>query len=39
MGKPIASQSFIEWLGEEKYQRLAKFCLRHIASLEIPIMR
>lgn len=38
-GVPIASQSFIGWLGEERYQKLAKFCLKYIANLELPIMR
>ena len=40
LGKPLASNSFIEWLGEEKYQKLAKFCLRYISNLEgLPAMR
>lgn len=39
LGVPLASTSFIGWLGEEKYQRLAKFCLRYIADLELPVMR
>lgn len=39
LGKELASQSFIGWLGEEKYQRLAKFCLVYISQLNIPIMR
>ncbi|GAK66608.1 phosphomannomutase [Moesziomyces antarcticus] len=38
-GQPLASQSFIGWLGEEKYQKLAKFCLKYIANLDLPIMR
>ncbi|KIV99195.1 uncharacterized protein PV09_09146 [Verruconis gallopava] len=39
MGVPLASQSFIGWLGEEKYKKLVKFCLRYIADLDIPVMR
>lgn len=40
MGQPLTSTSFIAWLGEEKYQRLAKFCLRYISELEgLPAMR
>ena len=39
LGKPIASQSFITWLGEERYQKLVKFCLKYIANLDIPVMR
>jgi phosphomannomutase len=39
LGEPLASQSFIGWLGEDKYQKLAKFCLKHIAGLDLPVMR
>ena len=39
MGQPLASTSFINWLGEEKYKKLVKFCLRYIADLDIPIQR
>ncbi|KAI9717528.1 MAG: Phosphomannomutase 1 [Candelaria pacifica] len=39
LGKPLASHSFIKWLGEEKYQGLVKFILHYIADLEIPIKR
>ncbi len=39
LGKPLASHSFIKWLGEEKYQQLVKFILHYIADLEIPIKR
>jgi|SRR5579871_4468919 len=39
MGVPLPSTSFIGWLGEEKYKRLAKFCLRYIADLDLPVMR
>jgi phosphomannomutase len=39
LGEKLASQSFIGWLGEDKYQRLAKFCLRYIAGLDMPVMR
>jgi phosphomannomutase len=39
MGKQLASQSFISWLGQEKYQRLARWILKYIASIEgIPKM-
>ncbi|CAO1618325.1 unnamed protein product [Parajaminaea phylloscopi] len=38
-GKELASQSFIGWLGEGKYQALAKFCLAYISRLDIPVMR
>jgi len=39
MGVPLASQSFIGWLGEEKYKRLVKFCLKYISELDLPVMR
>ena len=39
MGKPLASNSFIQWLGEEKYQELADFCLRYISNLKLPKKR
>jgi phosphomannomutase len=40
MGKSLPSNSFIHWLGEENYQKLAKFCLRYISQLEgLPAMR
>ncbi|KAG7093779.1 Phosphomannomutase 1 [Marasmius oreades] len=39
MGKPLASQSFIKLLGEEKYKPLVNFILHYIADLDIPIKR
>lgn len=39
MNKQLASQSFIGWIGEEKYKALVKFILRYISELDIPIMR
>lgn len=39
MGVPLASHSFIAWIGEEKYQKLVKFILHYIADLEIPKKR
>ncbi|SNX87717.1 probable phosphomannomutase [Melanopsichium pennsylvanicum] len=38
-GQSLASQSFIGWLGEEKYKKLVKFCLRYISELDLPVMR
>ncbi|KAG9237098.1 eukaryotic phosphomannomutase [Amylocarpus encephaloides] len=38
-GTPLASTSFIEWLGEEKYKPLVKFILHYIADLELPVQR
>ena len=38
-GVPLASQSFISWLGESKYKALVKFILHYIADLDIPVKR
>lgn len=38
-GKPLASASFIEWIGEDKYKALSKFILHYIADLELPRKR
>ena len=39
LGQPIASQSFIKFVGEERYKALVKFILHYIADLDIPIKR
>ncbi|KAI9221527.1 phosphomannomutase [Blastocladiella britannica] len=39
LGQKLASQSFIEWIGEKKYQELVKFILHYIADLDIPVKR
>jgi phosphomannomutase len=40
LGEPLPSNSLLQWLGEEKYQKLVKFCLRYISELEgLPAMR
>ncbi|GAT21729.1 phosphomannomutase [Aspergillus luchuensis] len=39
LGKPLQSNSFIQWLGEEKYQKLVNFLLKYIANVEIPKKR
>lgn len=38
-GKSLASNSFIQWLGEDKYQNLVNFCLKYIADLKLPKKR
>lgn len=38
-GKALSSQSFIGWLGEEKYKNFVRFVLHYIADLDIPIKR
>lgn len=39
LGENLASNSFIEWLGEEKYKKMANFVLHYIADLDIPVKR
>lgn len=40
LGQPLPPNSFLQRLGEENYQKLAKFCLRYISELEgLPAMR
>jgi phosphomannomutase len=38
-GVPLASHSFIKWLGEPKYKELVKFILHYVADLDIPVKR
>ena len=39
MGVPLASHSFIKWIGEDSYKRFVRFVLHYIADLDIPIKR
>lgn len=39
LGKELASQSFIQWIGNEKYNKLVKFILRYLSDIDIPIRR
>lgn len=39
LGQTLESQSFIKFLGEEKYKTLVKFLLHYIADMDIPIKR
>ncbi|KAF2134132.1 phosphomannomutase-like protein [Dothidotthia symphoricarpi CBS 119687] len=39
LGEELASQSFIGWIGEDKYKKLVKWILHYIADLDIPIKR
>jgi phosphomannomutase len=38
-GKQLPSQSFINYLGDERYKPLVNFCLHYIADLDIPTKR
>ena len=39
LGKPLPTQSFIKFVGEERYKKLVNFILHYIADLDIPIKR
>lgn len=39
MGQPLASNSFINWIGEDNYKKLVRFILHYIADLELPVKR
>lgn len=39
LGVPLASHSFIEYIGEDRYKQLVKFILHYIADLDIPVKR
>ncbi|EEQ38508.1 putative phosphomannomutase [Clavispora lusitaniae] len=39
LGQELASQSFINWIGEEKYNKLVKFILRYLSDIDLPIRR
>jgi phosphomannomutase len=38
-GVPLASHSFIKWLGEPRYKELVNFILHYVADLDIPVKR
>ena len=38
-GAALPSNSFIQWLGEDRYKELVRFALHYIADLDIPIKR
>jgi phosphomannomutase len=39
LGKSLASNNFIQWLGEDKYQALVDFVLKFIANTKLPRKR
>lgn len=39
LGKQLQSQSFIKFVGEERYKKLVNFILHYVADLDIPIKR
>ncbi|KAK2465078.1 hypothetical protein APHAL10511_002886 [Amanita phalloides] len=38
-GKPLQSQSFIKFVGEDRYKVLVNFILQYLAGMDIPIKR
>lgn len=39
LGTQLSSQSFIKYIGEERYKTLVNFILHYIADLDIPLKR
>lgn len=39
LGEELASQSFIGWIGDEKYNKLIKFILKYLSEIDIPVRR
>ncbi|EJD48020.1 phosphomannomutase [Auricularia subglabra TFB-10046 SS5] len=39
LGQQLASQSFIQFVGEERYKKLVNFILHYLADLDLPIKR
>lgn len=39
LGQQLESQSFIGWIGEERYKALVNYILHYIADLDVPIKR
>lgn len=39
LGKTLPSESFIKYVGEERYKKLVNFILHYLADIDIPIKR
>lgn len=39
LGSPLTSNSFINYIGEDRYKELVKFILHYVADLDIPVKR
>ncbi|KAK9366638.1 eukaryotic phosphomannomutase [Lipomyces kononenkoae] len=39
LGEKLASQSFINWIGEDKYKVLVKWILKYLVELDLPFVR
>ncbi|GAO13793.1 uncharacterized protein UV8b_03975 [Ustilaginoidea virens] len=39
LGQELPSNSFIRWIGEDKYKQLVSFILHYVADLDVPVKR
>lgn len=39
LGNQLASQSFIDWIGNEQYNKLVVFILKYLSEIELPVRR
>lgn len=39
LGEKMASNSFLQWIGEENYNKLATFILKYLSSIDLPKRR
>lgn len=39
LGRELALQLFIGWIGDDKYNKLIKFILRYLSDIDIPVRR
>ena len=39
LGSQLESQSFIKFIGEDRYKSLVNFILRYLADLDVPVKR
>jgi len=39
LGKPLESQSFIKYVGEDRYKTLVNFILHYLADMDVPVKR
>ncbi|KAK0467294.1 eukaryotic phosphomannomutase [Desarmillaria tabescens] len=39
LGRPLQSQSFIKYLGEDNYKKLVNFILHYLADMDVPVKR
>lgn len=39
LGKPLPSEAFIKYVGEDRYKVLVNFILHYLADIDVPIKR